>query len=287
MIPFTKIEATGNDFILIDFVKEKSLFKGMSENTLKLLYQKMSDRHFGVGADQILLLSLSEEGIFQCRFINADGSESEMCGNALRAVGTYLKKFHLSNQLPNQLPNQNQIFLKTLAGTQNLLWEDNVWKTTLTLPNVFESDEKLNAFDRTLSFRRVSMGNPHAVFFNLFLNHGPSSEELKVLGSFVERHPLFPNRTNVEFVNVLSRSEIEVKVWERGAGETLSCGSGACASVAAGIKKGILDRKVNVRMPGGTVNVFWESDEALAVLSGPVNIVFSGYFLFQHPSEDL
>jgi diaminopimelate epimerase len=274
-IPFFKLEGTGNDFVLLDFRREGKNFSQKAElfdltSKLKSLAHQMADRRFGIGADQIIVLSQDAPSIttvdLRVQFFNADGTEAEICGNGLRALGVYLE--HLQ-------PEKKAYSIQTLSGEQSLIQKEKGWTVRMGVPKIFSPDEKVTALEKVFTFRRVSIGNPHAVIFGYW----PSSAELRAYGAVIENDSLFPERTNVEFVEVVSPEYIRVKVWERGAGVTLSCGSGACAVVAAGIQQGILSREVSVEMPGGVLSVSWASSGESVELTGPAKMVFEGEFL--------
>jgi len=220
-IKFAKLQATGNDFVLVDA-------RGLKENW-SALARAMCRRHFGVGADGLILLLKSQKADFAMRFFNPDGSESEACGNGLRCLARYL--------LQKGMAKGPLIKVETLGG---------------------------------ISF--ISMGNPHAVY----LQERPVVEfPLAEVGQAVENHPLFPRRTNFEVARVTGAGRIEVRVWERGVGETLSCGSGACAVAVAAQLKGMSGREVRVRLPGGELLVEW-GGVGEAFLSGPAELIFEG-----------
>jgi len=260
MLPFIKMHGLGNDFVLVDSRKTK--LDGLD---LKQLAQAVCDRHFGVGADGLLIVWPSEKAHYRMQVINPDGSEAEMCGNGIRCFAKYVYE---TDKLKEEV-----ISVETLAGT--------------ILPAVILDGGKVLAVEVDMGipkaegevslaghkFQKISMGNPHAVAFVADVN----AIDLPVIGPRVENDPHFPNRTNVEFVQVLSDKELEVIVWERGAGETLACGTGACACVAAAHLAGKTGRRALVRLPGGNLDIELNDEEHI-LMRGPAQTVFEGNY---------
>jgi len=257
----------------------------------------MCDRHFGIGADGLLLLLPSDIADFRMRMFNPDGFEAEACGNGLRCLAKYIVDRGLqAGKLEKTLPLQNQILIETIAGIRmvklNKIGESTKIQVGMgtqkfeasDIPVVIEQDKEglvdikpmlsylvvIDAKELRLNF--VSMGNPHAVYF---WQQPVSDFPLSQIGPKVEHLTIFPNRANFEVANVVSRQKIEARVWERGAGETLACGSGACAVAVAAQLYGYIDNEVDIKLPGGILQVEW--DKAGEVfLSGPAEIVFTG-----------
>lgn len=279
---FTKMQGAGNDFVLIEPDFERYWAK---------LAVAMCDRHFGVGADGLLLVLPSKVADFRMRIFNADGSEAEACGNGLRCSA----KYALSRGLAHT--NKREILAETLCGTRKIKFRKAGGKITRIqigmgkpafgadeIPVVIETGgEKLvpgkpilnylvevDGEELPLSF--VSMGNPHAV---LFWQKPVSDFPLSQLGPLVEHHRIFTKRTNFEVVNIIDRRQVVARVWERGAGETLACGSGACAIAVAAQLSGYIDHKVDIKLPGGTLEVDWDGVGEV-FLSGPAEEVFTG-----------
>ncbi len=279
-LPFHKLQACGNDFVLIDHrAGVPSGFKFTPETAAKI-----SDRHFGVGCDQILWLKpgekiereKSDSAKYSAKILilNADGSEAEMCGNGMRAIGVFLGV---------RTPGEKKFSLATASGRVDVDLSGKYPEVSLGVPKILSREEKISLPGGVNGiFTRVDMGNPHAVFF---LGHGfPENNQtfgkmasiaLDRVGRAIENHSLFPARTNVEFVEIESRERVRVRVWERGTGATLACGSGACAVVAAAMDLDLVDasKKIEVILPGGSVFVRMEKT---AFLSGPALEVFSG-----------
>ncbi|MBN2058262.1 MAG: diaminopimelate epimerase [Candidatus Saganbacteria bacterium] len=256
---FTKMHGLGNDFVLIDSRKEK--LDGLD---LGQLAQNICARHFGVGADGLLIVWPSAKAHYRMQIINPDGSEPEMCGNGIRCFAKYVYE---TDQLKEEV-----ISVETLAGIMLpavILGPDKQVlgvEVDMGKPKD-EGKVKLAGHE----FHKISMGNPHAVAFVDDL----SGIDLYELGPKIENDQHFPNRTNVEFVKVLNEKEIEVLVWERGAGETLACGTGACASVVAASLAGKIKRRGLVHLPGGKLEIEWGEDDRV-LMRGPAQKVFEG-----------
>lgn len=261
---FTKMEGCGNDYVYIDGFLEN--IEGLDVHKLAIA---VSNRHFGIGSDGLVLILPSDAADLRMRMFNADGSESPMCGNAARCVGKYAYE--------RGLTDKTELLLETGAGIRKLqLKTDNTKVTAVTVDMgspVFEGNKTLLAEDREFSLTCVSMGNPHAV---TFLSEPVTGFPVDIYGPKLENAPVFPNRSNIEFVRVLDRSSIEMRVWERGSGETLACGTGACAAAAAVIAAGFCERRVRVSLPGGTLFVYWDETDGHIYMTGPAVICFDG-----------
>jgi len=282
-LPFTKMQGTGNDFVLLD---------GLSNNLeglhLEEMSKKLLDRRFGIGADQLLLLLPSGKADFRMRIFNADGSEVEMCGNGIRCLAKYIWTKGLSPKEVLQIETQAGIIKP--AKDENGLIRVDMGRPRLgpadvpvdlrnmepqdamsaTLSGKVE-DYPLKVDDREFKITCVSMGNPHAVIFVDYVEDFP----VRHYGPIIETHPLFPERTNVEFVQIINREEIKMRVWERGSGETLACGTGASASAVAASLKGLTERRVKVRLLGGELIIDWKENGNL-YMTGPAEEVFTG-----------
>ena len=280
---FTKMQGAGNDFILVEA-------GGVDRNWSQMAIA-MCDRHFGIGSDGLLLLLPSDKADFQMRIFNSDGSEAEACGNGLRCLAKYALYKGLAN------PRTHQILVESIAGIRIVRLhkaggEVTKIQVSMGVPKFGAKDipvaieqGKANLVDikpvldypvtingRELLLDFISMGNPHAVYF---VQYPVSDFPLTQLGPRVEQHKIFPNRVNFEVAHVINRQQIEVRVWERGVGETLACGSGACAVAVAARLHGYIDNKVNIKLLGGVLNVEWDGIEEV-FLSGPAEVVFSG-----------
>ncbi|HRY28545.1 MAG TPA: diaminopimelate epimerase [Elusimicrobiota bacterium] len=277
-VSFTKMHGTGNDFIVLDGMRR-------SVRMTPALARRLCDRHFGVGADQILILLPSATADLRMRIVNADGSEVEMCGNGIRCLARYARD--------NGHVRRDDMTVETLAGVvRPVLRKDGGVRVDMGAPileaariptrargRVIERplaslrNLKLRLPRSPLFFTCVSMGNPHAVIFMKGVEDLPAD----VWGPALETHPFFPRRTNVEFVEVTGPETARVRVWERGAGLTMACGTGACAVTVAGVLTGRLRRAAALTLPGGVLRVEWAPDDHV-YLTGPAEYVFRGRF---------
>ena len=273
MLNFTKMQGLGNDYVYIDATKANI------ENP-SVLAKYISDRHFGVGSDGLILICPSDKADFRMRMFNSDGSEAEMCGNGIRCVGKFV--------YDKKLTDRTLVTIETKAGIKVLKLnvkdeEVDTVRVDMGTP-ILESekipvitDEKiaqnlrLNALDKSFDFTCVSMGNPHAVT----VVDNVSDFDVKKYGSILEVNEAFPNKTNVEFVEIKDPENIKMRVWERGTGETLACGTGACASVVACNLNGLTKRSVNVELLGGNLNIELGGDNHV-YMTGPAVTVFEG-----------
>ncbi len=259
---FTKMDALGNDFILIDSRSESLEGLNLSELAVKLC-----DRHYGIGADDLLIAGTSSSADVRMSVFNPDGSEAEMCGNGIRCFAKYIYE--------TLGKKKDMISVETLAGIMlpSILEHKGkaaVVEVDMGKPKKVKS-EKLKVEGKDFDVTLVSMGNPHCVIFV----DDVSRVAIDEIGPDIETHKMFPNRTNVEFVQAVSKKEAIVKVWERGAGETLACGTGACAAVVAGVTQGKFERDVLIRLPGGSLDIEWQEDEHV-IMRGPAETVFEG-----------
>ena len=259
---FTKMQGIGNDYVYINCFEET-----VKDPTV--LARKISDRHFGVGSDGLVLICPDPEADFRMRMFNADGSESEMCGNATRCIGKYVYE--------RGLTNKTEVRLMTGAGIKILNLRTDQGKVTsirvdMGIPEIQGIGETVEANGKLFSFTRVSMGNPHAVIFT----EDTEKFDVEGYGKVIEHAPMFPNRTNTEFATILTDRRIRMRVWERGAGETMACGTGACATAVAAAVTGRSGRRSRVIMDGGTLDIEWRESDGHVYLSGPAVISFEG-----------
>ena len=259
---FTKMQGIGNDYIYVNCFEEKVEHP-------EDVARRISDRHFGVGSDGLVLICPDPEADFRMRMFNADGSESEMCGNAARCVGKYV--------FDRGLTKKTEVSLMTGAGIKILKINAEKRKTLSVRVDMGEPEiqglgEKVTAKDREFVFTRVSTGNPHAVIFVDEVD----SFDVEDYGRVIERAPLFPNRTNTEFAVVLAGDRIRMRVWERGAGETMACGTGACATLVAAAANGLTDRRAFLNLNGGTLRIEWDEKTNHVFQEGPAEFVFDG-----------
>lgn len=277
---FTKMHGTGNDYIYIDCFKEQ--VQHPSELSVKL-----SDRHFGVGSDGLILIKPSEKADCEMEMYNADGSRAEMCGNGIRCVGKYV--------YDNGIIRKKTLTVDTLAGIKTLELSvdeasDRVAAVTVNMgepvfaperiPVLFKENPvkqvPLMAEGKEYKITCVSMGNPHAVVFVDDVRR----LDLRELGPSFEGHEKFPNKINTEFVEVVDRTHLRMRVWERGSGETLACGTGASASAAAAVLNDYADRRVEIELLGGKLNIFWNGEDNCVYMTGPAETVFTGEGIF-------
>lgn len=266
---FTKMHGCGNDYIYFDCTKEQLPDE-------KAAAIKLSDRHFGIGGDGIILIKEGKTADFEMVMYNADGSRGAMCGNGIRCVAKYVYDKGLTYKTRFTVESMGAVkHIECKLGT-----DGRVSHVTVDMGKpVFEAaDESLELSDGSrFSFRRVSMGNPHAV---VFLNESPENFPVLEKGPFFENHPTFPDRTNTEFVLVKDSENIEMRVWERGSGETWACGTGACATAVASCLKGFTGaegKPVTVHLRGGDLQISWGGrPEDSVMMTGPAETVFEG-----------
>lgn len=270
-VPFVKMQGTGNDCIIIDCLKTKL------QNPQRIA-KKLCNRKFGVGADQLLLLTKSNKADFRMQIFNADGSEAEMCGNGIRCLGRYIRDAKYTQK--------REMTIETLAGIRQVKVTSKAIHVNLGEPKLKGKEIPVNLSGRIINrplkieskdFRItcISLGNPHCVIFQENLDNGDLVERF---GPILESYHLFPKKTNVSFVNVTTPTDLRVRVWERGVGETLSCGTAAAASLVASVLNGFTERKAKVQLAGGKLDVEWKRDSNSAWLSGPAETVFEGVF---------
>ena len=268
----TKMQGLGNDYIYV-YCTEDQIPDPAT------LARRISDRHFGVGSDGLVLILPCDEADFRMRMFNADGSESEMCGNATRCIAKYIHDRGLSDK--------EEISLMTGAGIKILKLsvkdgktesvrvdmgepELNALKIPVNLPEGRVIDQPIEVCGQVFRMTCVSMGNPHTVIYV----DDADGFDVHRIGAAIETHPLFPRKTNVEFVTVKDREHLRMRVWERGSGETLACGTGACASLVATVLNGLCERKAVLELNGGPLKVEWDSDTNHVYQEGPAEFVF-------------
>ncbi len=269
------MQGLGNDYVYVNCFKEKIA------NPPELA-KKISDRHFGVGSDGLILINPSDKADFEMEMYNADGSRGEMCGNGIRCVAKYVYDYGLTDQ--------TTITVETLGGikTLDLTVEDGKVKLVRVdmgqpelepaqIPVIAEGecavDEPIVTNGKEYRMTCVSMGNPHAV---IFADQDVNDLPLEEIGPEFENHERFPRRVNTEFVNVLDRSTARMRVWERGSGETLACGTGACAVAVACVLNGLTGDEVTVKLPGGDLKIRWDREKDTVYMTGPAEVVFDG-----------
>lgn len=259
-IKFTKMHGAGNDYIYIDTTR----YPIANPEKRAVEWSKF---HTGIGSDGLILIGTSDTADFSMRIFNADGSEAKMCGNGSRCVGKYVYEYGLTDK--------TEITLETLAGIKVLkLHTEGKTVTSVTVDMGCPSEMGEVFYNGKYPFRstRVSMGNPHLVTFVEDL----AAVNVAEMGAELENHPLFPDRTNVEFARITGKHTIRMKVWERGSGITQACGTGACATAVAAFLNGLTGRKSDIIMDGGTVTVEWEEVSGHILMTGPATKVFDG-----------
>jgi len=271
MISFTKMHGLGNDFVVIDAINQ-------AVNLTPEQIQFMANRHFGIGFDQLLMVekAISDNADFKYRIFNADGSEVGQCGNGARCFARFVRDKKLSSK--------NEICVDTNSGQLLLQFDDQDLITVnmgipkhqpTEIPLIAERELLLYTLDIDnvkTAFGAVSMGNPHAVIQVDNVETAPVTN----LGKILESHPIFPERANIGFMQIMDRQTIKLRVYERGAAETLACGSGACAAVVIGIEQNLLDNTVNVKLPGGELNISWSGRGSSVLMTGSASYVFDG-----------
>jgi len=271
---FTKMHGAGDDYVVLDGIRD-------ALPPIAPLAARLCDRHFGIGADQLLVVRPSRTADFRMEIYNADGSQVEMCGNGIRAFYKFLRdRGHT---------DADTIRVETLGGVVRPSWAGpdrvrvDMGQPVLArakIPTTLGSGEgpvldlPLEIDGETLLVSSVSMGNPHAVVFV----EDPDRAPVERWGPLIESHPAFPNRTNVEFVTPIARDRIRQRTWERGVGETLACGSGACAVAVVAMLRSVVDDEVRIELRGGELEIGWKGDGAPVIMTGPAAEVFTGEF---------
>lgn len=276
MMKFTKMHGLGNDYVYMDCTKS-----GVPDN-VETLAQFVSNRHFGVGSDGLILICASDICDFKMKMYNMDGSEAQMCGNGIRCVGKFV--------YDKGLTNKTNITVETLAGVKvlNLNVKNGKVETVKVdmgepileakkIPVISDEKEqvknlKIVALDKDFNFTCVSMGNPHAIT----IVENVDSFDVEKYGSVLEIDKHFPEKANIEFIQIINRNTIKMRVWERGAGETMACGTGACATAVACNLNGLVEDEVTVKLLGGDLNIRWNKEDNHIYMTGPATTVFEG-----------
>lgn len=271
---FTKMQGLGNDYVYVNCFEEKI------ENPSELAV-KVSDRHFGIGSDGLILIRPSEVADFRMTMFNADGSESEMCGNGIRCVGKYVYDYGLTDK--------TEVSVETIAGIKYLKFLIRDGKVDMVTVNMGEPilkpelvpvvgegdaviDSPIEVDGKEYKMTCVSMGNPHSVVFVDDVDNFPLHE----VGPLFEHHKAFPRRVNAEFCQVIDRTHAKMRVWERGTGETLACGTGTCATAVACILNGKTEDEVTITLLGGDLIIRWDREKNVIYMTGPARVVFDG-----------
>ena len=271
LLRFTKMHGLGNDFVVLDLITQRFNLK---EHHIR----KLADRHFGIGCDQVLVVEAPTQPDidFRYRIYNADGAEVEQCGNGARCFAKFVRD--------KRLTGKDRIRVETNTGkielhvTEDRQVEVNMGVPVLTPADIpFDADQYASEYaievnGSSYNIGAVSMGNPHAVMVVDDIKTAP----VETLGPLIESHERFPQRVNAGFMQVVHRDEIKLRVFERGVGETLACGSGACAAVVSGQLRGLLDQRVKAHLPGGTLDIEWRGEGEPVIMTGPASNVFEG-----------
>lgn len=282
-IEFTKMHGCGNDYVYIDSVKNPVRVADKAE-----LARMVSDRHFGIGSDGLIFVNSSKIADFEMEMYNADGSRSEMCGNGIRCVAKLVYDKGYTDGENFTIESMGKIKYIKIYGKDGVAESVKVDMgepilEPIRIPVDVEGDRAIavpiEVDGATYEMTCVSMGNPHAVVFLDETKDEPSkvtSLEIEKIGPKFENHKVFPNRVNTEFVNVIDRSQVEMRVWERGTGETLACGTGCCATTVACILNGKTDREITINVLGGKIRVKWDESDNHIYMTGPATKVFDG-----------
>ena len=273
---FTKMEGCGNDYVYVNGFEEK--IDNPNEVAIAV-----SDRHFGIGSDGLIIINPSEVADFKMCMYNADGSEGKMCGNGIRCVAKYVYDFKLTDK--------DVITVETLSGikTLKLNVENGKVKTVRVnmgapilecdkVPVKYDDEKMINkpvkVDGKTFNITCVSMGNPHAVTFM----NDTDNLEIEKIGPKFENNEIFPDKVNTEFIQIIDKKTVKMRVWERGSGETFACGTGACASVVASVLNRLTENKVTVKLLGGELEIEYNQDENTVYMTGPARVVFTGEY---------
>lgn len=275
-INFTKMQGCGNDYVYIDGLRNPIPAGEKPE-----IVRRLSDRHFGIGGDGVIFINPAGEADFEMEMYNADGTRSEMCGNGIRCVSKFVYDKGLTDKkqisivsagkvkyLDLTVENGKVVMVKVNMGAPELLAQ----KVPVISENEQAIDEPITVCGKEYHMTCVSMGNPHAVVFM----DEVANLDIDKIGPYFENHERFPNRVNTEFVKVIDRTHAEMRVWERGTGETLACGTGTCATVVACVLNGLTEDRVNVKLLGGELEIYWDRKENLVYMTGPATTVFEG-----------
>lgn len=260
---FTKMQGIGNDYVYVNCFEEVVPDPGKTA-------ARISNRHFGIGSDGLILIKPSKKADCQMDMYNVDGSRGAMCGNGIRCVGKYAYDHHIVDK--------TQITVETASGIKHLdlsVMDGKVTAVTVDMGKPVRTStipEPIEVEGKPYEFIGVSMGNPHAVLFV----EDVSKIQIEEIGPSFEKHKRFPDRTNTEFIQIVDRKHIKMRVWERGSGETMACGTGACASVVASVLAGYTDETVEVELLGGCLDITWDREQETVFMTGPAEEVYSG-----------
>lgn len=282
---FTKMHGCGNDYIYVNGFVEQ-----IDTGRKPELVRRLSDRHFGIGGDGVIFINPGENAEFEMEMYNADGTRAQMCGNGIRCVAKYVYDYGLTSKTNITIESFGKVkYLELTLGSDNKVSTVRVNMgapilEAAKIPVLSDHEqvvsEEIEVNGQRYQMTCVSMGNPHAVvFINDILNEKKldiNDFDIEAVGPYFENHARFPERTNTEFVRVIDRNNVQMRVWERGTGETLACGTGCCATTVACVLNGMTDTRVNVRVTGGEILCEWDRQNNLVYMTGPAVTVFDG-----------
>lgn len=272
-LEFTKMHGIGNDYIYIDVAKNKDLKEIFTRYSIGALVRYLSNRNFGIGGDGVIFIEKSMIADFKMRIFNSDGTEAEMCGNGIRCFAKYI--------YDQKLTEKDILKIETLAGIKEVKKEKHIlepsketieqYVVNMGKP-IISGNFSISVLDKNIQLTKILIGNPHAVIFTKDIENIP----IKKYGPLIENHKYFPQKTNVEFVEILENNLIKMRVWERGSGETFACGTGSCAAVVAGVSNNLIKRDVKVLLKGGELDINWDKKTNNIYMKGMATKVYDG-----------
>ena len=272
-LEFTKMHGIGNDYIYIDVAKNKDLKEIFTRYSIGALVRYLSNRNFGIGGDGVIFIEKSMIADFKMRIFNSDGTEAEMCGNGIRCFAKYI--------YDQKLTEKDILKIETLAGIKEVKKEKHIlepsketikqYVVNMGKP-IISGNLSISVLDKNIQLTKILIGNPHAVIFTKDIENIP----IKKYGPLIENHKYFPQKTNVEFVEILENNLIKMRVWERGSGETFACGTGSCAAVVAGVSNNLIKRDVKVLLRGGELDINWDKKKNNIYMKGMATKVYDG-----------
>ncbi len=272
-LEFTKMHGIGNDYIYIDVAKNRDLKEIFTRYSIGALVRYLSNRNFGIGGDGVIFIEKSMIADFKMRIFNSDGTEAEMCGNGIRCFAKYI--------YDQKLTEKDILKIETLAGIKEVKKEKHIlepsketieqYVVNMGKP-IISGNLSISVLDKNIQLTKILIGNPHAVIFTKDIENIP----IKKYGPLIENHRYFPQKTNVEFVEILENNLIKMRVWERGSGETFACGTGSCAAVVAGVSNNLIKRDVKVLLKGGELDINWDKKTNNIYMKGMATKVYDG-----------
>lgn len=272
-LDFTKMHGIGNDYIYIDVSKNKDLKEIFTRYSIGALVRYLSNRNFGIGGDGVIFIEKSMIADFKMRIFNSDGTEAEMCGNGIRCFAKYI--------YDQKLTEKDILKIETLAGIKEVKKEKHIlepsketieqYVVNMGKP-IISGNLSISVLDKNIQLTKILIGNPHAVIFTKDIENIP----IKKYGPLIENHKYFPQKTNVEFVEILENNLIKMRVWERGSGETFACGTGSCAAIVAGVSNNLIKRDVKVLLRGGELDINWDKKTNNIYMKGMATKVYDG-----------